>query len=182
MRTPEPPADPIELLEDQHQHIRSLMSLVSMAETEVVRERAFDQLRELIAAHERAEQTEIRPVTREVLPDGEDVAEGRIAEENDAKSALVELERLSIDDPGFAERFAAFRAAIEEHARHEEQLEFPALREHLPAQRLAELAERLQRAESGARDGRMTAKPPAVNAVLSPFVAIADRIRDALAS
>ncbi|HWA67040.1 MAG TPA: hemerythrin domain-containing protein [Mycobacteriales bacterium] len=173
----------IELLEDQHQHIRSLMSLVGEAETEQVRKRAFDQLRELIAVHETAEEIVIRPVTRRAFPGGEQVADARMAEENEGKSVLAELEKLDVTDPAFAKTFAEFRAAVEEHAQHEEQLEFRALRDHVDGESLDKMGQRIQQAEAAApTHPHPAAKTTATNALLGPFASIADRIRDALAS
>jgi hypothetical protein len=173
----------VDLLLHQHDEIRTLMDVVSGAETAEVRGEAFDELRELIAVHETAEEVIVRPVTRTKVPGGDDIADARMAEENKGKDALASLEKLNPGDAEFAAMFADFRADVEEHAKHEEELEFPALRENLDESALTKMGKGIKLAEAAApTHAHPSAKTTTANIVLGPFAAIADRIRDAIAS
>ena len=88
------PINGVDLLLQQHEQIRSLLSQVSSAANAENRKQVFDELRELIAVHETAEEIIVRPVTRKQVPGGEDIADARMAEENEGKKALAELEKL----------------------------------------------------------------------------------------
>jgi hemerythrin-like domain-containing protein len=175
--------DAVDLLLRQHDQIRSLMDVVTDAETAEVRRAAFDELRELIAVHETAEEVIVRPVTRVKVPGGDDIADARMAEENKGKDALASLEKLSPADEEFVRMFATFRADVEEHAKHEEQSEFPALRDNVDEAALVKMSKGIKLAEAAApTHAHPSAKTTTANVVLGPFAAIADRIRDAIAS
>jgi hemerythrin superfamily protein len=173
----------VDLLLRQHDQIRSLLDVVTDAETPQVRTEAFDELRELIAIHETAEEVIVRPVTRAKVPGGEDIAEARMVEENKGKDALAALEKLDPADEEFVRMFADFRRDVEDHANHEEQLEFPALRDNVDESVLRKMSKGIKVAEAAApTHAHPSAKTTTANVVLGPFAAIADRIRDAIAS
>lgn len=177
------PINGVELLLQQHEQIRALMSRVKDASSDTIRQTAFDELRELVAVHETAEEIIVRPVTRSKVPGGDEIAAARMAEENKGKEALAELERLGADSPQFVEKFATFHDEVEEHAKHEESLEFPQLQEQVDEESLATMGKRIQQAEAAApTHPHPGAKTTAANVVLGPFASIVDRIRDALAS
>jgi hypothetical protein len=73
---------------------------------------SFDQLRELLAVHEAGEELILRAITRHHVPGGNQVADARMAEEHEAKETLAALEKLDVNSPEFAERFAAFKADV----------------------------------------------------------------------
>jgi hemerythrin-like domain-containing protein len=177
------PVNGIDLLETQHAKIRKLLAAVDEAADSAKRKEAFDELRELIAVHETAEEIILRPMTRSKVTDGEAIAQARMDEENEGKEVLAKLEKLDVSDGEFMTTFAAFRADVEEHAQHEETLEFPAVREALDADTLETVGKRIQLAEAAApTHPHPSAKTTTANVVAGPFAAIADRIRDALAS
>jgi hypothetical protein len=91
--------DVVDLLLDQHRQIRGLLSDVLDARGPD-RQRAFDDVRELLARHETGEEMILRPLTRKA-PDGAPVADARFAEENEAKEVLARLEKMDVDSPEF---------------------------------------------------------------------------------
>src|SRR5581483_9099599 len=94
------------------------------------RQETFDQLRELLAVHETAEELILRPITRKDVPGGGEIADARIAEENEAKQVLPELEKLDVSSSEFVTQFAAFAGEVKKHANNEETYEFPLVREN----------------------------------------------------
>jgi hypothetical protein len=173
----------IDLLEHQHNEIRRLLGEVGDATDDEHRQAGFNELRALIAVHETAEEIVVRPVTRREVSDGEAIADARFEEENHGKVALAELEGLDTTSQEFSDLFAVFRKDIETHAKHEEELEFPALRDALDEATLRSMGEHIQRAESVApTHPHPTATTTAANVVVGPLAAMVDRVRDALAS
>lgn len=172
-------ADVVALLERQHQQISALLDRV-MDTTGTDRKEAFDTLREMLARHETGEEMVLRPLTRHV-DGGQEIADGRMAEENEAKAVLADLEQLHPDSEEFTTGFAEFRLSVLAHAEAEEKQEFPAIRAGFDATKRAGARDVLWKAEQTApTHPHPSAKTTAMNYVAGPFAALVDRARDAL--
>ena len=172
--------DVVAQLLEQHEQVRAAIDAVAATKTAKSRQAAFDVLRELLARHETAEEMIVRPLTRSV-DNGETVAEARMDEENKSKDVLAELEKLDIASVEFARTFETFAQAVLEHAQAEETFEFPLLRQHLDADKLATAERQLLLAEKTApTHPHPSARSTAMNFVAGPFAAVADRTRDAI--
>jgi hemerythrin superfamily protein len=172
----------IDLLVEQHGQVRTLLDDLLTADGPD-KQAKFDELRRLLAVHETAEELVLRPVTRADVPDGDRIADARMAEENQAKQALAELENLDVHSPEFRDLFTTFRKNVLDHAEHEEQQEFPAVREREDAERLRAMGGQLRLAEQAApTHPHPSARSTTANLVLGPFASVADRVRDALRS
>lgn len=172
--------DVVQFLIAQHQQIRSLMDTV-LSSTGEARQRAFDDVRELLARHETAEEMIVRPLTRKA-PAGDQVADGRMAEENEAKEVLADLEKMEVDSPAFTAKFGEFRQSVLAHAEAEETQEFPLLRQNTDADALAKARSAVEKAEKMApTHPHPSAKSTTMNYVAGPFAAMLDRARDAFA-
>lgn len=170
----------IDFLEGQHRQVEKLLGEVKQAPVGT-RQAKFDELRELLAVHETAEELILRPITRKDVPGGAEIADARMAEENEAKDVLAELEKLDASSEEFVTKFASFADDVKQHATNEETYEFPQVREHEDADSLAKLADRLEKAEKAApTHAHPSARSTTATAVLGPFAAIVDRVRDAL--
>lgn len=172
--------DGITFLLEQHEKVTALIDAVQNGPGDQRKQR-FDELRELLAVHETAEELILRPITRAELPGGDAIADARMAEENQAKDMLAKIEKLEIASTDFNFEFATFAKDVLEHAHNEEVYEFPLVRDHQDAEALASLRQNLERAEKMApTHPHPSARSTTANAVLGPFAAIVDRIRDAL--
>lgn len=170
----------IQILLDQHNLIKELFSLVESSEGEA-RQEEFDHLRALLAVHETAEEEVLRPVTRSVVPQGDAVADARVAEENEAKEVLAELEKLGADSPDFLPKFRSFKQAVLAHAVHEESEEFPAVQAAKSPEELEKLGKRIRMAEKMApTHPHPSVKSTTANYLIGPFAAMLDRVRDAM--
>ncbi|MGH3744346.1 MAG: hemerythrin domain-containing protein [Mycobacteriales bacterium] len=173
-------SDVVALLERQHEQIRDLLDRV-MGTTGTDRKEAFDALREMLARHETGEEMVLRPLTRRV-DGGEDLAAGRMDEENEAKQVLAHLEQLHVDSDEFTTGFAEFRLSVLAHAEAEEQQEFPAVRAGIDAGKRGIALGVLWKAEQAApTHPHPSAKTTTMNYIAGPFAAMLDRARDALA-
>lgn len=165
----------------QHEQVRAAIDAVAKTTTAESRQSAFDQLRELLARHETAEEMIVRPLTRG-FDEGKPVAAARMEEENESKEALAELEKLDIASVRFARLFESFAQAVLTHALREENHEFPLLRRHLDAATLERAEKMLLLAERTApTHPHPSAKSTTMNYVAGPFAALADRARDTIA-
>ena len=163
--------DAVAILLEQHVRVQQLLTRVRTTSGSARRE-AFRELRELLSAHEAAEQAVLRPVTRRTV--GDAVADARTAEERQADQALAELDQLPADSPEFDTAFRAFEQSVLEHARREEKEEFPEVRAQCSAEELVQLGARLVLTE------RESSDTPAGHRAPGHLAAMAERVRGAL--
>jgi len=170
--------DVIQFLLAQHRQIGALLEKV-LATAGDERQRYFDDVRDLLARHETAEEMIVRPLTR-TAPHGEQVAEGRTAEEDHAKEVLGRLEEMPVDTPEFTGMFSQFRQSVLAHADAEETLEFPLLRQTSDHDALLEARSAAERAEGmDQTDAHAGATSTGADRVAGPFAAMLDRARKA---
>lgn len=144
------------------------------------RDAAFYALRRLLAVHETAEEEIVHPVARRALPNGEELVEARLREENEAKKVLAALEEMDVDSPAFERTLAELEASVVAHAAAEEREEFDVLAVALDQTRLESMRKAVNFIESVAP----TRPHPGVesataNALVGPFASMLDRARDA---
>lgn len=171
--------DVVKFLRDQHNLIKDMFDDVLSASTTEGREKAFFELRKLLAVHETAEEMVVHPRARHDVPGGEQIVDARIHEEHEAKQQLAALESMDIDSRQFIDELRKFRGAVLEHAEHEENEEFTKLTRELSAEDRKRMAGAVQAAEAIAptrpHAGVESAK---ANFALGPFASMLDRARD----
>ena len=169
------------VLED-HADIRSMMDDVSGANGEE-RGEAFRRLVAKLAVHETAEEEVVHPLAKDVVGSKE-VVEQRLDEESKGKAALAELEQMGVNAPEFPAKFAAVRDEVLAHAEHEEREELPELDRGVDQDKLERAASMFRMAQRMAPTHAHKHSPESAtgNLLLGPFVAVADRTRDAIRS
>jgi hypothetical protein len=130
----------IAALLDQHVRIKELFAAVDTSSGEAKRE-AFDELRELLAVHETGEEMILRPVSRRTA--GADVTYARNYEEDEARVAIADLQKLDVGSKEFDDGFARLEQAVTAHAAREEEDEFPTVLAELSPEELREMGEKL---------------------------------------
>ncbi|GAA2359175.1 hypothetical protein Cme02nite_35610 [Catellatospora methionotrophica] len=138
--------DVIDLLLSHHEQIKQLFSRIERVQGQQKQE-AWEQLVRLLVLHETIEQQLVHPLAARRVPDGEDVIESRLQEEQQATEDLSRLYGLGIDDPQFDDGLIELRDAVVEHAELEEDEEFGYLRENVPAEQLIGIATAARAAE-----------------------------------
>ncbi len=173
--------DVVDLLRRQHQEARRLLSQVEQLSGDARRDE-FEQLVQLLAVHETAEEEVVYPAVRKMVDDGDTLADARTAEEDEAKKALSELEKIGVEHPEFDSKLDSFKQLVLSHAENEEQEVFPQLRETHSREQLESLATGVRAAESLAPTRPHPHAPESAigNVAVGPFVAVADRVRDAI--
>ncbi len=140
-----PEGDVIRILYEQHAQIQDLFASVEQA-SGGRRQEVFDELCALLAAHETAEETVLRPVSRETA--GADVVQARNQEEEKANQVIAELRGLDVNGSEFDRKFADFKGAVVDHAEHEENDEFPSVLEERDEEERRVMGERLSKVEA----------------------------------
>jgi hemerythrin-like domain-containing protein len=173
--------DVVELLIEQHDEIRSLLSEVRQVQGPAKQE-VFQELTRLLAVHETAEEAVVHPVARRKLDGGDDVVDQRLEEEDRAKKELADLYDMGVDHPDFDRRLEAFAGEVNQHAMNEESQEFLRLRSVVSAETLHRMAGALKVAQKAAptRPHPNAPESAMANVLAGPPMALFDRVRDAV--
>lgn len=169
--------DVIDMLLSHHEQIKQLFGQVARAQGEQ-KQAAWRELKNLLVLHESIEQQLVHPLAARRVPDGEDVIESRLQEEQQATEDLTRLYEMGVDHPQFDDGLIELRDAVVEHAELEEDEEFGYLRENVPTEQLIGLATAARAAERIAN--RPHEDMPASGPQNGSPAAIADRVRGAL--
>jgi hemerythrin superfamily protein len=173
--------DVVKFLKDQHNLIKDMFEEVFSASDPKAREKAFIELRQLLAVHETAEEMVVHPRARHEIADGDEIVDARLQEEHQAKEQLSKLESMDVSSKEFIDELTKFRDAVIDHAEHEENEEFNKLQRKLDPDELERLAKAVQAAEAIAptrpHPGVESAK---ANFAVGPFASMLDRARDLL--
>lgn len=171
--------DVITLLHRQHQTIRTLFAELEAA-TGDERKDAWHRLVRLLSVHETAEEEIVHPAIRRI-DGGEPVVDARVAEEKRAKELLSTMNDIGPEAEGFDTLLVQLRDDVLAHADHEEQAEFPLLREMHDQERLERMARAVEAAEAIAPTRpHPGVEGPVANLALGPVVAVVDKARDAI--
>ncbi|HME50385.1 hemerythrin domain-containing protein [Mycobacterium sp.] len=174
--------DVVAFLKEQHNRIKELFSETINAPDKDKRERAFFELRSLLAVHETAEEMIVHPKARHEIDSGEAIVDARLHEENQAKQQLQKIESLNIDSNEFRNALIALQRDVVNHAEHEESEEFDKLAGKLSEDELKKMAGAVRAAEAIAPTRpHPGVESPMANLAAGPFVSLLDRARDAIA-
>jgi hemerythrin superfamily protein len=171
--------DVVAVLLRQHERIRELFAELRTEQGEH-KQQVFDELRALLAAHETGEEMVVRPATRKTV--GDDVADARNHEEDEANHVLADLEKIDVSSAEFDQKIAEFEQAVLDHAAREEAEEFPGLRAGRSEQDLKAMGRQLLKAERIAPTHPHPSAAGSTTAqwVAGPFASLLDRARDAI--
>jgi len=175
--------DVVKFLTDQHNLIKVIFDEVLSATETKAREKAFIELRQLLAVHETAEEMVVHPRVRHEAATGDEIVDARLKEEHDAKQMLSKLEDMDLGSQKFIDELTKFRDAVIDHAEHEENEEFTQLERNLKADDRERMAKAVLAAEAISptrpHAGVESAK---MNFAIGPFASMLDRARDAISA
>lgn len=139
-------ADPFAPLERDHRIFRKLLAAMERSTDDAVyrRTQGLFRLKRRLAAHALAEENAVYPLLASE-EERADRARQLYAEHAGIKVHLHALETLPKDSAVWNAHLRDLATLIEDHARDEEQVEFPRLRRRLDAEKAASLAGRIQR-------------------------------------
>jgi hemerythrin superfamily protein len=175
----ESPEEVVAFLKAQHNLIEDMFEEVLHASDPKAREKPFIELRQLLAVHETAEEMVVHPRVRREADSGDGIVDARLREEHEAKELLSQIEKLDITSQEFIDEVTKLRDAVLDHARHEEDEEFPVLQREVDDNDLKRMGSAVRAAEAIAptrpHPGVESAK---LNFAVGPFASMLDRARD----
>lgn len=179
--------DLISALLADHQAVKQLFGrfdAVRASRAGVSQAELFCELTHELIRHEVAEEEVLYPEVRSVLPNGDQLAGARIAEQSEAEKTLKEMEKLDPSSPDFSVKLTELRSDVLDHAEKEEHEVFTPLRSSLDPARLELLGSHYEKAKAAAPTHPHPHAPdtPPGNLLLGPVAALADRVRDAIRS
>ena len=132
--------DPFEALAQDHRKVLALFDRIEATESAAVMRRAamLFQVKRMLTAHALAEEDIVYPMLHDDAHRAEE-AKKLYREHADMKVRLFELEHMAKDDPRWIEGVRALRRIVADHAREEEESEFPKLRAALGERRTSGL-------------------------------------------
>lgn len=173
------PEEVVAFLKAQHNLIEDMFDDVLHASDPKAREKPFVELRQLLAVHETAEEMVVHPRVRREADGGDAIVDARLQEEHEAKELLSQIEKLDVTSQQFVDEITKLRDAVLDHARHEEDEEFPVLEREVDADDLKRMGLAVRAAEAIAptrpHPGVESAK---LNFAVGPFASMLDRARD----
>jgi hemerythrin superfamily protein len=128
--------DAIDILEDDHERIKQLLSELVEAEDDR-RQAVLDELKAILTIHNATEENLVYPAVRFMAKRGVE-SDKLYHQQDEAKVAVWELDMLAEGDE-FGKQAAALQSAVLAHIRKEEETEFPHLREAAGASGLRDL-------------------------------------------
>jgi truncated hemoglobin YjbI len=174
------PTEVVDFLTNQHEQIKSLFAKTLSASGEA-REKAFIDLRRLLAVHETVEEEIVHPRAKRKIANGEAVVRQRLEEEHEAKVVLQRLEKFDVDSVEFTQLLTELRDAVLAHSNQEEKDEFARLGQELSSHELESMGRAAKLAEAIAPTRpHAGVESQLANLVAGPFAAMLDRARDTI--
>ena len=174
--------DAVQVLVDDHREVENLFQQYEKATDPGEQTRIVHQVIHELAVHGEIEELLLYPRLRTVLPNGNDVADEAVSEHVEIKTTLNELDKMTAEDDGFADKMRELMAEVRHHVAEEEGDIFPQMRELFEADQLRTLGTSLVAAKSFVPTRPHPGAPtgPIGKLATSPPVALIDRVRDTL--
>ncbi|WP_338900092.1 hemerythrin domain-containing protein [Streptomyces sp. TG1A-60] len=171
-----------ELITD-HREVEELFGRIeALAPGDKQRKDYVDQAVIELVRHSVAEEMYLYPAVRELLPDGDTVADKEIEDHAEAERTMKELEGAGAGDPEFDRLLGELMTEVRSHIRDEEDDLFPRLRAAASEDELMRLGDKVRQAKKTAPTRPHPSAPdtPPANKLLAPGAGMVDRLRDAL--
>ncbi len=146
------------------------------------RQQLVEQVTIELVRHSVAEEQWLYPAVRQLVADGDTIADKELAEHAEVEEALKGLEQLPAQEPAYADAVAAMMADVRHHLKEEEGELFPKLVAASSPEELRELGAKIEKAKKVAPTRPHPSSPstPPANRILDPGAGLIDRLRDAL--
>jgi hypothetical protein len=133
-------------LQGEHDHLKvALRALTDATSDAASRLAAFRALRAGLAVHSRVEEEVFYPAVMKMrAPGGVEAVRAALEDHHVVDGLVAELDEREVDDPQFAVKAVALRAALERHIAAEEDDMFAQARIHLTDERLERLGRRME--------------------------------------
>jgi hypothetical protein len=185
--------DVVQVLTRQHNQVRALQEQLEALPSHrtggssddiAARKSIVDMITVHLSRHETAEEEHLWPTVRIALPDGDDLANGALEQEQEGKDTLTELGRLDPATDEFDELVEKLVLQLRKHVAYEERV-FLRLQDAVGEADREKLGKKLLRAHDHAptRPHRHAPKEPGIAVkAAAPRAAAMDKLRDAAGS
>jgi hemerythrin superfamily protein len=174
--------DAITLLKDDHKAVEALFKRFEKAGDRAYAEKRqlVDRIIEELSIHAAVEEQLFYPVTRETVPETEDIALESLEEHHIVKWVLSELEKMSPEDERFDAKVTVLMENVRHHVREEEDEYFPMVRDELGRNALNDLGDAMEAAKRIAPTHPHPRSPdtPPGNLVVGTAAGVVDRVGD----
>ena len=143
------PTDPVLSLENDHQEVAGLFQKFAAAEPEERTDVVKDIVREL-SIHAAVEEKVVYPLVREILPEGDRLADEAEADHQRMKEVLADLDGADGSDPEVESQVNGLRDEFFAHVQEEQEEILQALRWTLPPAEFTEFGEKVADARENA--------------------------------
>lgn len=174
--------DVVEVLTHDHREVEDLFGQLEAAAN---REQLNDLVEKVtieLVRHSVAEEQWLYPAVREMLAEGDKLADQEMAEHAEVEQTLKDLEGMNAGERDYSDKVKTLIADVRQHVLEEEGELFPKLVAVSTAAQLEELGRKIETAKKMAPTRPHPSSPsrPPANKVLAPGVGLVDRLRDAL--
>ena len=181
--------DAFEVLAQDHLEVKQMLSQLELGGVRqgeatkdqlAERKKLAEQLVIEESKHEAVEEMYFWPAVREHLPNGDELADTAIGQEDEGKEVLDKLDKLDAGTPEFEKLLAEFTRAGREHIAYEETRVWPGLRTALTEEQAEDLGSKLEAGKKTAptRPHPRTPSSPGALKSTGPAAAAADKLRD----
>lgn len=174
-------ADVFQVLEADHQEVELILTELGTGDSDLGK--LAERLVTEDSEHEAAEEMYFWPTVREKLPNGDELADHALQQEQEGEEVLDELRKSEPGDSEFLRLVAAFTTAGREHIAYEELQVWPALRTVLSPDEAMELGTEIESAKKTGPTRPHPGAPDSPSSLETTGMAAAavDRARDAVA-
>lgn len=171
--------DAVELLEHDHRMVEQLLRDYGAAHSDGQRRGVVELLVRELSKHAALEEVTVYPFAKKFL-DGKVNVDHHLSEHMAMKKTLASLDELSEGDDAEGRLVEELKQEVNEHVEDEEHEFFPALKDSVDEEALAELGSQLDEAKKVAPTRPHPGAPdePPMLTLAAPLAAIYDRLRD----
>ncbi|MEU8244406.1 hemerythrin domain-containing protein [Actinoplanes missouriensis] len=174
--------DVIDVLIADHRDVTALIGNIKSVKDPMIRRDLTDTAISELVRHAVAEEMYIYPAMKDHLPEGDKAVEHDVEEHKELEETMKRLEDVDVSSPEFEQALGKLEEILADHVQDEETEQFPALRQHIPAEKLVELAGKVETAKKLAPTRPHPNAPNAelFHKLVGPGVGLVDRLRDKL--
>ena len=176
--------DAVTLLRNDHKTVEALFKKFEKAgpNAHKTKQDLVEKIVEELSIHAAIEEQVLYPAARDAVPDATEEVLEALEEHHVVKWTLSELDGMDPGDERFTAKVTVLIENVRHHVEEEEQELFPILEGALDSDTLEAMAKKLRMAEKLAPTHPHPHAPESAvgNMVLGPFVAMVDKVRDAL--
>lgn len=174
--------DVVDILTADHNEMVDLLSRIEGTAGDDIRRDMADTVTAEVMRHAVAEEMVVYPMVEKHLPGGDQDVKHDKEEHDEIVAVMKKLEDVAASEPAFLDLTRQLESLLRHHAHDEEAEQFPKLRQHLSAQELVEMGQKVEMAKKVAptRPHPQAPHSELFHKTLGPGVGMVDRIRDKL--